>query len=44
MEAQTGIPSLLVNKKENLIVPEFSESLERFKYEDISNMEFIGKI
>ena len=44
MEEQTGIPSIPVNKKENLSVPAFSESLKRCKYEDISNLELIGKI
>ena len=29
VEAQTGIPSIPVNKKENLGVPAFSESLKR---------------
>ena len=33
-----------VNKKENLSVPAFSESLKRYKYEDVSNLELIGKI
>ena len=44
MEVQTGIPSIPVNKKENLSVPAFSESLKRYKYEDVSNLELIGKI
>ena len=44
MEAQTGIPSILVNGKENLSVTAFSESLKRYKYEDVSNLELIGKI
>ena len=44
MEAQTGIPSIPVNKKENLSVPAFSESLKRYKYEDVSNLELIGEI
>ena len=44
MEAQTGIPSIPLNRKENLSVPAFSESLKRHKYEDISNPEMIGKI
>ena len=44
MEAQTGIPSIPVNKKENLSVPAFSESLKRYKYEDVNNLELIGKI
>ena len=44
MEEQTGISSIPVNKKENLSVPAFSESLKRCKYEDISNLELIGKI
>ena len=44
MEAQTGIPSIPVNKKENSSVPGFSESLKRYKYEDVSNLELIGKI
>ena len=43
MEEQTGIPSIPINKK-NLSVPAFSESLKRCKYEDISNLELIGKI
>ena len=44
MEAQTGIPSIPVNKKESLSVPAFSGSLKRYKYEDVSNLELIGKI
>ena len=44
MEVQTGIPSIPVNKKENLSVPAFSESLKRYNYEDKSNQELIGKI
>ena len=44
MEAQTGIPIIPVNRKENLSVPAFSESLKRYKYEDASNLELIGKI
>ena len=44
MEAQTGIPSITVNKKDNLSVPALSESLKRYRYEDISNLESIGKI
>ena len=44
MEAQTGIPSIPVNKKENLIVEAFSERLRKYKYEDVSNLELIGKI
>ena len=32
METQTGIPSIPVNIKENLSVPEFSGSLKRHKY------------
>ena len=44
MEVQTGIPSIPVNKKENLSVPAFSESLKRYKYEDVSNLKLIGKI
>ena len=44
MEAQTGIPSIPVNKKENLSVPAFSESLKRYKQEDVSNLKLIGKI
>ena len=36
MEAQTGIPSIPLNKKENLSVPAFSESLKRYKYEDVT--------
>ena len=44
MEVQTGIPSIPVNKKENLSVPAFSESLKRYKYEDVINLELIVKI
>ena len=44
MEAQTGIPSIPVNKKENLNVPAFSESLKKYRYKDVSNLELIGKI
>ena len=44
MEVQTGILSIPVNKKESLRVPAFSESLKRHKYEDVSNLELIGKI
>ena len=44
MEAQTGMPSIPENKKENLSVPAFSESLKRYKYEDASNPELIDKI
>ena len=44
MEAQTGIPSIPVNKKEGLSVPAFSGSLKRYKYEDVSNLELVGKI
>ena len=44
MEAQTGIPSIPVNKKENLSDPVFFESLKRYKYEDVSNLELISKI
>ena len=43
MEAKTEIPSMPVNKKK-LSVPAFSGSLERYKYEDVSNLELIGKI
>ena len=44
MEAQTGTPSIPVNKKENLSVPAFSGSLKSYNYEDISNLKLIGKI
>ena len=44
MEAQTGIPSIPENKKENLSVSAFSERLKRYKYEDVSNLQLIGKI
>ena len=37
MEAQTRTPSIPVNKKENISVLAFSESLKRHKYEDVSN-------
>ena len=37
MEAQTGITSIPVNKKENLSFPAFSKSLNRHKYEDVGN-------
>ena len=35
MEAQTGVPSIPVNKRENLSVPAFSESLKRYKYKEL---------
>ena len=44
MEAQTGIPSIPVNKKENLSVAAFSGSLKSCNYEDVSNLKLIGKI
>ena len=44
MEAQTGIASIPVSKKENLSVSAFSERLKRYKYEDVNNLELIGKI
>ena len=44
IEAQTEIPSIPLNKKENLSVPGFSGSLKIYKYEDVSNLELIGKI
>ena len=44
MEAQTKIASIPVNEKENLSDPAFPESLKRYKYVDVSNLELIGKI
>ena len=44
MEAQKGIRSIPVNKKEHLRVPAFSGSLKRYKYEYVSHLELIGKI
>ena len=44
MEEEAGIPNIPVNKKENLSGPAFSESLKRYKYEDVSNLELIGEI
>ena len=44
MEAQTGKPSIPVNKKENLRDPVFFESLKRYKYKDVSNLELMSKI
>ena len=44
MVAQTGIPSIPENKKENLSAPAFYESLKRYKHEDASNLELKDKI
>ena len=44
MEAQTEILSIPVNEKENLGVSAFCGSPERYKYEDLSNLELIGKV
>ena len=41
MEAQTGVPSIAVNKKDNLSVSALSESLKRYKYEDVSNRDLM---
>ena len=41
MEAQTGVPSIAVNKKDNLSVSALSESLKRYKYEDLSNRDLM---
>ena len=44
IDTKVGIPVNKVIKKENLSVPAFSESLKRYKFEDISNLELKGKI